>query len=80
MNIRQKILSGAAITGCGVLILYAAAKTGEWSAGGTVPVSLMDSQSEKPVIILDAGHKERVLSIVILIHFICLLSVKRALI
>ena len=56
MNIRQKILSGAAITGCGVLILYAAAKTGEWSAGGTVPVSLMDSQSEKPVIILDAGH------------------------
>lgn len=56
MKIRQKIMSGAVLTGCAVLIMYAAAKTGEWSAGGTVPVSLTDSRSEKPVIILDAGH------------------------
>lgn len=56
MNIRQKIISGAAITGCAVLVMYAAAKTGEWSAGGALPVSLTDTGGEKPVIVLDAGH------------------------
>ena len=52
----QKIISGAALTGCAALVIYASAKTGEWSTGGTLPVSLSDMSADSPVIILDAGH------------------------
>lgn len=55
-KIKQKLISGSALTVCAALFIYAAAKTGEWSAGGAVPVSVTDVHSEKPIIILDAGH------------------------
>ena len=68
----RKIVSGALLCGCALFTLYGASRIAERAENGALPTALTDLDNEKPIIVLDAGHKERVLSIVILIHFICL--------
>lgn len=55
-KVKRKIISGIIVAGCAVLSLgtYALVSNHE---KGSVPVSL-NYESEKPVIVLDAGHGE----------------------
>ena len=80
MNNKNKIkLIASGITLCCCAAAVGAISVVSSRNEEAAPAALVQD-SELPVIVLDAGHKERVLSIVILIHFICLLSEKRALI
>ena len=53
---QRKILSGLLLCGGALFALYGASRIAERAENGALPVSLTDIESEKPVIVLDAGH------------------------
>ena len=57
-KIRRKIASGVLLCGCSLFALYGASVVAERTEKGTLPVSLSDLDTEKPIIVLDAGHGE----------------------
>ena len=55
-KINRKIVGGAAVSACAFILLSAAARSGDAKCYGTVPAALVGKETEKPVIIIDAGH------------------------
>ena len=55
-KIHRKIVSGAVMCGCMLFAAYGLSCITEKAEDMAVPVSLTDINSEKPVIVLDAGH------------------------
>lgn len=55
-KVHRKIISGALLCGCALFTLYGASRIAERVENGALPVTLTDLDSEKPVIVLDAGH------------------------
>lgn len=53
---KRKIISAAAVSACVVVLLSAAARSKGTEHYGTVPAALVGKVTEKPVIIIDAGH------------------------
>lgn len=54
----RNIVSGVLLCGCALFTLYGASRIAERAENGALPVALSDLDSEKPVIVLDAGHGE----------------------
>lgn len=55
-KVKRKIISGAVLLGCILFATGAFVKINEKIENGAVPVSLNSYETEKPVIVLDAGH------------------------
>ena len=55
-KIRRKITSGVLLGSCSLFALYGASRIAERTENGVLPVSLAELDSEKPIIVLDAGH------------------------
>lgn len=52
---KRKIISGVILIGCTLFTLGVMAKLGKNRENGAIPVSV-DYETEKPIIVLDAGH------------------------
>ena len=57
-KIKRKIISGAVLAGCALIGLGGISLLSHRNAGEAIPTSLVTNESEKPVIVLDAGHGE----------------------
>lgn len=57
-KIKRKILSGAVLAGCALIGLEGISLLSHRNAGEAIPTSLVTNESEKPIIVLDAGHGE----------------------
>ncbi|HRR75767.1 MAG: hypothetical protein IJK31_04450 [Ruminococcus sp.] len=55
-NIRRRIISGAVLSGCALLTIFASSRITEKAGRNALPVAMTDMSSETPTIILDAGH------------------------
>lgn len=71
-RISRKIISGVILCSCVLLAVCGASYISDGSETESLPVSLSNMEEAVPIVVLDAGHKERVLSIVIWIRCICL--------
>lgn len=52
---KRKIIGGAIVFGCAVFAMGALSVLGQSNRGGAIPVSV-NYETEKPIIVLDAGH------------------------
>lgn len=53
---KRKIIAGAVCVGCSFFAVGAASVLKEKINGGALPVSINSYETEKPIIVLDAGH------------------------
>ncbi|WP_297959042.1 hypothetical protein [uncultured Ruminococcus sp.] len=54
----RKIFSGAVLCGAALFTLYGASRVAERAENAALPAALTDTDTEIPVIVLDAGHGE----------------------
>ncbi len=57
-KIRRKIISGAIFAGCAFIGIGGIALVNSRISDDAVPASLITSENEKPIVIIDAGHGE----------------------